>query len=160
MKAFYGNFPVLLKAFVYIKSVGGNGLKEASVQANINANYVLNLLKDKVAVPAGNVCTHEFVLSSKGSLGDGIRTLDVAKRLLDYGYYAPTIYFPLIVEEAMMIEPTETESKQTLDEFVKVLSDIIDESKNNPEAVKNAPSKTPVSRLNEVEAARNPKLRW
>ncbi|MDD3065973.1 MAG: aminomethyl-transferring glycine dehydrogenase subunit GcvPB [Endomicrobiaceae bacterium] len=160
MKAFYGNFPVLLKAFVYIKSVGGNGLKEASVQANINANYVLNLLKDKVTVPAGNVCTHEFVLSSKGRLGEGVRTLDVAKRLLDYGYYAPTIYFPLIVEEAMMIEPTETESKQTLDEFVKVLSGIIDESKNNPEAVKNAPSKTPVSRLNEVEAARNPKLRW
>ncbi|GAB1402797.1 aminomethyl-transferring glycine dehydrogenase subunit GcvPB [Elusimicrobiota bacterium] len=160
MKAFFGNFPVLLKACVYIKSLGGKGLTDASVQANINANYILNLLKNKVSIPAGNVCTHEFVLSTKGHLGEGVRTLDVAKRLLDYGYYAPTIYFPLIVEEAMMIEPTETESKQTLDEFADVLSEIIDESKSNPEVIKNAPSKTSVSRLNEVEAARNPKLRW
>lgn len=160
MKAFFGNFPVLLKACVYIKSLGGKGLTDASMQANINANYILNLLKNKVSIPAGNVCTHEFVLSTKGHLGEGVRTLDVAKRLLDYGYYAPTIYFPLIVEEAMMIEPTETESKQTLDEFADVLSKIIDESKSNPEVIKNAPSKTSVGRLNEVEAARNPKLRW
>ncbi|MDD5021232.1 MAG: aminomethyl-transferring glycine dehydrogenase subunit GcvPB [Endomicrobiaceae bacterium] len=160
MKAFFGNFPVLLKACIYIKSLGGKGLTDASVQANINANYILNLLKNKVSIPAGNVCTHEFVLSTKGHLGEGVRTLDVAKRLLDYGYYAPTIYFPLIVEEAMMIEPTETESKQTLDEFADVLSKIIDESKSNPEVIKNAPSKTSVGRLNEVEAARNPKLRW
>ncbi|MFA6914049.1 MAG: aminomethyl-transferring glycine dehydrogenase subunit GcvPB [Endomicrobiia bacterium] len=160
MKAFFGNFPVLLKACAYVKALGGVGLKEASVQAVLNANYVLSCLKNKVSIPAGNVCMHEFVLSSKGHLGEGIKTLDVAKRLLDYGYYAPTIYFPLIVEEAMMIEPTETESKQVLDEFIDVLSKIIDESKTNPEIVHNAPINTFVSRLNEVEAARKPKLHW
>ncbi|MFA7073843.1 MAG: aminomethyl-transferring glycine dehydrogenase subunit GcvPB [Endomicrobiaceae bacterium] len=160
MKAFFGNFPVLLKACAYIKSLGGAGLKEASEQAVLNANYVLSSLKDKVSIPAGNVCMHEFVLSSKGHLGEGVKTLDVAKRLLDYGYYAPTIYFPLIVEEAMMIEPTETESKQVLDEFIDVLSKIIEESKINPEVLRNAPVNTYVSRLNEVEAARKPKLHW
>ena len=103
---------------------------------------------------------HEFVLSSKGYLGNGVKTLDVAKRLLDYGYYAPTIYFPLIVEEAMMIEPTETESKQLLDEFADVLIKIIDESNKTPEVVKAAPVNTPVTRLNEVQAARKPQLRW
>ncbi|MEA5000929.1 MAG: aminomethyl-transferring glycine dehydrogenase subunit GcvPB [Endomicrobiaceae bacterium] len=160
MKAFFGNFPVLLKACAYIKALGGAGLKEASEQAVLNANYVLSSLKDKVSIPAGSVCMHEFVLSSKGHLGDGVKTLDVAKRLLDYGYYAPTIYFPLIVEEAMMIEPTETESKQVLDEFTDVLLKIIEESVSNPEILHNAPVNTYVSRLNEVEAARKPKLHW
>lgn len=160
MKAFYGNFAVMLKACAYIKALGAEGLKLASEQAVINANYVLACLKNKVSIPAGNICMHEFVLSPKGHLGQGIRTLDVAKRLLDYGYYSPTIYFPLIVEEAMMIEPTETESKQTLDEFVKVLIKIIEESKNNPELLHEAPVNTPAGRLNEVEAARKPKLHW
>ncbi len=160
MKAFYGNFPVILKACAYIKALGGEGLNDASEQAVVNANYILSKLKDKVKIPAGNYCMHEFAMSLKGALGDGIRTLDVAKRLLDNGYYAPTIYFPLIVEEAMMIEPTETESKQTLDEFVETLINIMEESKANPEAVHNAPVNTSVKRLNEVEAARHPVLHW
>lgn len=160
MKAFYGNFPVILKACAYIKSLGGQGLTQASKQAIINANYILSKLKSKVKVPAGNYCMHEFAMSLKGALGNDIKTLDVAKRLLDNGYYAPTIYFPLIVEEAMMIEPTETESKQTLDEFIDTLLNIIEESKTNPEVVHNAPVNTSVKRLNEVEAARKPKLHW
>ena len=160
MKAFFGNFPVILKACAYVKALGGKGLKQASEYAVLNANYLLNLLKDKIKVATGKTCMHEFVLSSKGYLGNGVKTLDVAKRLLDYGYYAPTIYFPLIVEEAMMIEPTETESKQLLDEFADVLIKIIEESNNTPEVVKAAPVNTPVTRLNEVQAARKPQLRW
>ncbi|WP_413854176.1 aminomethyl-transferring glycine dehydrogenase subunit GcvPB [Candidatus Ruminimicrobium bovinum] len=160
MKAFFGNFPVILKACAYVKALGGKGLKQASEYAVLNANYLLNLLKDKIKVATGKTCMHEFVLSSKGYLGNGVKTLDVAKRLLDYGYYAPTIYFPLIVEEAMMIEPTETESKQLLDEFADVLIKIIDESNKTPEVVKAAPVNTPVTRLNEVQAARKPQLRW
>ncbi len=160
MKAFYGNFPVILKACAYIKSLGANGLKKASEQAVVNANYILSKLKDRIKIPAGNFCMHEFAMSLKGALGGGVRTLDAAKRLLDNGYYAPTIYFPLIVEEAMMIEPTETESKQTLDEFIGTLINIFEESKTNPDVVHNAPVNTSVKRLNEVEAARKPKLRW
>ena len=160
MKAFYGNFPVILKACAYIKSLGGQGLTEASKQAVVNANYILAKLKNLVKIPAGNYCMHEFAMSLKGTLGNSIKTLDVAKRLLDNGYYAPTIYFPLIVEEAMMIEPTETESKQTLDEFTDTSIGIFGESKNNPEVVHNAPVNTSVKRLNEVEAARKPKLHW
>lgn len=161
MKAFYGNFPVLLKAYAYIKALGGKGLKHASVQAVFNANYMLARFKDKISVPAGSRCMHEFVLSPKSVYQNGVRTLDVAKRLLDYGYYAPTVYFPLIVEEAIMIEPTETESKETLDNFVDTLNKIIlEEAVNEPHKVKEAPSNTPVTRLNEVEAARKPVLKW
>ncbi|MDR1696024.1 MAG: aminomethyl-transferring glycine dehydrogenase subunit GcvPB [Endomicrobium sp.] len=161
VKSFFGNFPVILRAYAYIKALGGNGLKNASAQAVLNANYMLAKFKDKINVPAGTRCMHEFVLSPKAALGGGVRTLDVAKRLLDYGYYAPTVYFPLIVEEAVMIEPTETESKETLDKFIETLNKIIlEESVNEPQKVKDAPSNTPVTRLNEVEAARNPILKW
>ncbi|MCL2335727.1 MAG: aminomethyl-transferring glycine dehydrogenase subunit GcvPB [Endomicrobia bacterium] len=161
MKAFFGNFPIILRAYVYIKSLGAKGLKNASVQAVLNANYMLAKLKDKINVPAGNRCMHEFVLSPKAALQNGVRTLDVAKRLLDYGYYAPTVYFPLIVEEAIMIEPTETESKETLDAFIETISKIIlEESAQEPQKVKDAPANTPVARLNEVEAARKPILKW
>lgn len=161
MKAFYGNFPVILKAYTYIKSLGAKGLKNASVQAVLNANYMLARFKDKINVPAGDRCMHEFVLSPKSLYQNGVRTLDVAKRLLDHGFYAPTVYFPLIVEEALMIEPTETESKETLDKFIEVLNNIIlDEAVNDPDKVKGAPYKTPVMRLNEVDAARKPILKW
>ena len=161
MKAFFGNFPIILRAYVYIKTLGAKGLKNASEKAVLNANYMLSKLSSKIPVQAGTKCMHEFVLSPKTVLQNGVRTLDVAKRLLDYGYYAPTVYFPLIVEEAIMIEPTETESKKTLDEFIETLSKIIlEESSKNPQIVKDAPSKTPVKRLNEVEAARNPVLKW
>ena len=161
VRAFFGNFPVLVKAYAYMKALGGKGLKNASVQAVLNANYMLARFKDKINVPAGNRCMHEFVLSPKSVLQNGIRTADIAKRLLDYGYYAPTVYFPLIVEEAIMIEPTETESKETLDKFVETLNKIIsDEAVNEPQKVKDAPVNTPVKRLNEVEAARKPVLKW
>ncbi|MDR1941373.1 MAG: aminomethyl-transferring glycine dehydrogenase subunit GcvPB [Endomicrobium sp.] len=161
VKSFLGNFPIILRAYCYIKSLGAAGLKNASMQAVLNANYMLAKLKDKINVPAGARCMHEFVLAPKSALQNGVRTLDVAKRLLDHGYYAPTVYFPLIVEEAIMIEPTETESKNTLDEFIEVLSSIIlEESAHDPQKVKDAPVKTPVKRLNEVEAARKPILKW
>jgi glycine dehydrogenase subunit 2 len=161
LKAFFGNFPVILKAYAYVKALGGKGLKNVSEQAVLNANYMLAKFKDKVDVPAGDRCMHEFVLSPKTLLKNDIRTIDIAKRLLDYGYYAPTIYFPLIVDEAIMIEPTETESKETLDKFVNVVNKIIlEESCQEPQKLKDAPINAPVRRLNEVEAARKPILKW
>jgi glycine dehydrogenase subunit 2 len=161
LKAFFGNFPVILKAYAYVKSLGGKGLKNVSEQAVLNANYMLAKFKDKINVPAGNRCMHEFVLSPKTLLKNEVRTLDIAKRLLDYGYYAPTVYFPLIVDEAIMIEPTETESKETLDKFVNAINKIIlEEAYQEPQKLKDAPINTPVRRLNEVEAARKPILKW
>jgi glycine dehydrogenase subunit 2 len=161
MKAFFGNFPVILRAYAYIKSLGAKGLKNASEKAVLNANYMLAKLSSKIPVQAGTKCMHEFVLAPKSVLQNGVRTIDVAKRLLDYGYYAPTVYFPLTVEEAIMIEPTETESKETLDDFIETLSKIIlEETSQNPGAVKDAPSSTPVKRLDEVNAARKPVLTW
>jgi glycine dehydrogenase subunit 2 len=161
MKAFFGNFPVILKAYVYVKALGEKGLKNVSEQAVLNANYMLAKFKDKIDVPAGDRCMHEFVLSPKSLFKNDIRTLDVAKRFLDYGYYAPTIYFPLIVDEAIMVEPTETESKDTLDKFVDAVNKIIlKEAEEEPQKLKNAPVNTPVRRLNEVEAARKPILKW
>jgi glycine dehydrogenase subunit 2 len=161
LKAFLGNFPVILKAYVYIKSLGGKGLKNVSEQAVLNANYMLSRFKDRIDVPAGDRCMHEFVLSPKSLFkNNGIRTLDIAKRLLDFGYYAPTIYFPLIVEEAIMIEPTETESKETLDTFIDVVFKIIFKEIHDPQRLKEAPVNTPIGRLDEVEAARNPILKW
>ncbi|MCA6079821.1 MAG: aminomethyl-transferring glycine dehydrogenase subunit GcvPB [Endomicrobium sp.] len=161
LKAFFGNFPVILKAYIYIKSLGAEGLKSVSEQAVLNANYMLARFKDKINVPAGSRCMHEFVLSPKSLFKNGVRTLDIAKRLLDYGYYAPTVYFPLIVEEAIMVEPTETESKETLDAFVNNLIKIIlEEAAQEPQKLKDAPVNTSVRRLNEVEAARKPILKW
>jgi glycine dehydrogenase subunit 2 len=155
MKAFFGNFPVILRAYVYVKALSGKGLKNVSEQAVLNANYMLAKFKDKIDVPAGDRCMHEFVLSPKSLFKNDIRTLDVAKRLLDYGYYAPTIYFPLIVDEAIMVEPTETESKDTLDKFVDVVNKIVlKEAEEEPQKLKDASVNTPVRRLNEVEAAR------
>jgi glycine dehydrogenase subunit 2 len=158
VRSYYGNLPVLIKAYAYIVALGAEGLKAASEQAVINANYMLSRLKGLFPAPAGNRCMHEFVLSGKPLGAYGVKTLDLAKRLLDYGYYAPTIYFPLIVEDAIMIEPTETESKATMDEFVEVLKKIATEAAENPQLLKDAPHTTPVSRLNEVEAARKPIL--
>ncbi|MDR2676585.1 MAG: aminomethyl-transferring glycine dehydrogenase subunit GcvPB [Endomicrobium sp.] len=161
LKSFFGNFHVILKAYIYIKALGGKGLVSVSEQAVLNANYMLARLRNKVDIPAGDRCMHEFVLSPKSLFRDNIKTLDVAKRLLDYNYYAPTIYFPLIVEEAIMIEPTETESKETLDTFIDILSKILfDEIIKEPQKIKEAPINTTVCRLNEVEAARNPILKW
>ena len=160
VRSFFGNVPVLIKAYAYILALGAEGLRNVSEQAVLNANYLLSILKKELPAPAGDRCMHEFVLSAKPCAEKGVRALDIAKRLLDYGYYAPTIYFPLIVEEAMMVEPTETESKDELDKFASVFAKILKEAADNPATVKNTPTTTPVSRLNEVEAARKPILKW
>lgn len=160
VKSFYGNFGVVIKAYTYIMSLGADGLKRVAEGAVLNANYIMNKLKDYYILPFDRPCMHEFVLSGQKQKEKGVSTLDIAKRLLDFGYHPPTIYFPLIVKEALMIEPTETESKETLDEFIKAMVQIEKEAQNEPEKVKGAPYNTPVSRLDEIKAARNPVLRW
>ncbi|GAB6181965.1 aminomethyl-transferring glycine dehydrogenase subunit GcvPB [Desulfotomaculum defluvii] len=161
VKAFYGNFGVVVKAYTYIKALGGRGLKEVSEHAVLNANYLMKQLSTHLQVSHQRICMHEFVASPPGDMKErGIKTLDIAKRLLDYGYHPPTVYFPLIVEEAIMIEPTETENKETLDEFADNLIKVLEEARKNPETLKNAPFTTPVRRLDEVTAARKPRLGW
>lgn len=160
VKNFYGNFLVLVRAYVYIRMLGAKGLKEATEMAVLNANYLMKALKEYYLLPYDRLCKHEFVLSAKKQKEKGIKALDIAKRMLDYGYHSPTIYFPLIVEEAMMIEPTETESKETLDGFVEVMRKISEEANNDKELLLNAPQNTPVKRLDEALAARNLNIRW
>jgi len=160
MKAFYGNFLVLVKAFAYIISLGKEGLLDVAHLSVLNANYLMKALSKSFHLPYDRTCMHEFVLSIRDWKDKGIRALDVAKRLLDYGFHAPTVYFPLIVEEAVMVEPTETESKETLDDFVQALICIREEILNEPEVVHDAPHKMPVKRLDDVVAARKPVLHW
>jgi glycine dehydrogenase subunit 2 len=160
VKSFYGNFGVLVKAYTYILSMGAEGLKAASETAVLNANYMMNKLKEHYTLPIDKTCMHEFVLSGSGLLGTETTTIDVAKRLLDYGYHPPTIYFPLIVDSAMMIEPTESETLETLDIFIDTMIKIAKEAKENPDLLKNAPHNTPVRRLDEVTAARKPIVKW
>jgi len=158
-KSFYGHFGMLVRAYTYILS-HGPGLKEVSEKAVLNANYMMHKLKEKYYLPIDQVCKHEFVLGGLQKDILGISTLDIAKRLLDYGYHPPTIYFPLIVNEAMMIEPTETESVETLDSFIEVMNKIADEAKETPELLKNAPHNTYVRRIDEAKAARNLIVKW
>ncbi len=155
--SFYGNFGMLVRAYSYIMS-WGTDIRKVSEHAVLNANYLLSLLKNIYDLPYDRKCAHEFVISSE-KFGEK-SALNIAKRLLDYGFHPPTIYFPLIVHEALMIEPTETESKETLDRFSFVLRSISDEIKESPQVVKGAPYTTPVGRLDEVAAARKPNLRW
>jgi len=150
---FYGNFAVMVKAYCYVLMAGAAGLREVAEGAIVNANYLASRLRGTYALPYDSVCKHEFVLSGKGKPG-GVRTLDVAKRLMDYGFHPPTVYFPLIVEEALMIEPTETESRETLDRFAEALIAIDREIATNPELVRGAPVTTPVGRVDEALAAR------
>ncbi|WP_076792925.1 aminomethyl-transferring glycine dehydrogenase subunit GcvPB [Chlorobium sp. KB01] len=155
MMNFYGNFGVLVRAYTYIRMLGPDGVRRVSENAIINANYLLSLLLERFDLPFPKPVMHEFCLSGDRQKKEhGVRTLDMAKRLLDYGFHAPTIYFPLIVSEALMIEPTETESKETLDIFAKALLSIADEAANNPELVLSAPVTTPVRRLDEAMASR------
>jgi glycine dehydrogenase subunit 2 len=156
--SFYGNFGIYLRALVYITRHGAEGLRRVSGSAILNANYLANALADTYPVPYGKRCMHEFVASGDKFKKHGVRTLDIAKRLLDFGFHAPTVYFPLIVPEALMIEPTETESKETLDRFVDVMKRIAREAEENPELLRNAPHDTPVRRLDEVAANRHPVL--
>ncbi|WP_430785310.1 aminomethyl-transferring glycine dehydrogenase subunit GcvPB [Virgibacillus flavescens] len=160
VKPYYGNFGINLRAYTYIRTMGAEGLKKVSEYAVLNANYMMRKLEKEFDLPYPQHCKHEFVLSGKRQKKLGVRTLDVAKRLLDYGYHPPTIYFPLNVEEAIMIEPTETESKETLDGFIDTMVTISEEAKNDPEKVQEAPHTTIVKRMDETTAARKPILRY
>ncbi|MGI5879709.1 MAG: aminomethyl-transferring glycine dehydrogenase subunit GcvPB [Syntrophomonadaceae bacterium] len=160
VKNFYGNFGVIVKAYTYIKALGAEGIKEAGQHAVLNANYLRHQLRDDFNIPIDRLCKHEFVINSKKQSGNGVTTLDIAKRLIDYGYHPPTIYFPLIVNEAMMIEPTETESKERLDEFVDVMKAIARESAQETDKVLTAPQNAAIKRVDEVTAARKPIVKW
>ncbi len=157
MRSFFGNVGILLRGYFYLRTLGAEGLRQMAADAVLNANYLKEKLKDVLPVPQGDRCMHEFVASARRIKEEkGIRAMDIAKRLLDYGFHAPTVYFPLDVPEAMMMEPTETESRETLDRFAETITKIIDES---PELLHEAPHTTPVSRPDEVAAARQPVLR-
>ncbi|WP_010678047.1 aminomethyl-transferring glycine dehydrogenase subunit GcvPB [Bacillus timonensis] len=160
VKPYYGNFGINVRAYTYIRSMGPDGLKAVTENAVINANYMMRRLAPYFDLPYDKHCKHEFVLSGRRQKKLGVRTLDIAKRLLDFGYHPPTIYFPLNVEECMMIEPTETESKETLDAFIEAMIQIAKETEENPEIVQEAPHTTIVSRLDETLAARKPVLRF
>ncbi|MDQ0337673.1 glycine dehydrogenase subunit 2 [Caldalkalibacillus uzonensis] len=160
VKAYYGNFGINVRAYAYIRTMGDEGLRKVSEYAVLNANYMMRKLAPYFDLPYDQHCKHEFVLSGKRQKKLGVRTLDMAKRLLDFGFHPPTIYFPLIVEECLMIEPTETESKETLDEFIDTLIQIAKEAEEKPEIVQEAPHHTVVRRLDEVTAARKPVVRW
>jgi glycine dehydrogenase subunit 2 len=160
VKPFYGNFGINVRAYTYIRTMGPDGLKAVTEYAVLNANYMMRRLSEYYDLPFNRHCKHEFVLSGKRQKKLGVRTLDIAKRLLDFGYHPPTIYFPLNVEEAIMIEPTETESKETLDAFIDVMIQIAKEAEENPEIVQEAPHSTVVGRLDETTAARKPILRY
>ncbi|OYD09873.1 aminomethyl-transferring glycine dehydrogenase subunit GcvPB [Paludifilum halophilum] len=160
IKAYHGNFGMLVRAYTYIRTMGPDGLRRVSEDAVLNANYLMKKLQPYFDVPYQQFCKHEFVLSGNRQKKLGVRTLDMAKRLLDFGVHPPTIYFPLIVDECMMIEPTETESKETLDRFVEGMIQIAREAEDCPEDVQEAPHHTMIKRLDEVTAARKPVLRW
>lgn len=160
MQSFYGNFGVIVRAYAYMRSMGPDGLKQVSEDAVLNANYCLSQLKDVYEAPFDRFSMHECVLTSKKQQAYGVHTLDIAKRLLDFGYHPPTIYFPMIVDEALMIEPTESESKETLDGFIQAMRRIAEEAAQDPTIVQNAPHHTVVKRLDEALAARKPQLRW
>ncbi|MEH7178724.1 aminomethyl-transferring glycine dehydrogenase subunit GcvPB [Neobacillus vireti] len=160
VKPFYGNFGINVRAYTYIRSMGPDGLKAVTEYAVLNANYMMRRLAEYYDLPFDKHCKHEFVLSGRRQKKLGVRTLDIAKRLLDFGYHPPTIYFPLNVEECIMIEPTETESKETLDSFVDIMIQIAKEVEENPEIVQEAPHTTVVGRMDEATAARKPILRY
>jgi glycine dehydrogenase subunit 2 len=160
LRSFYGNFGAIIRSYAYIKALGKDGLKGISENAILNANYLKARLAPLFDVPHQGACMHEFVMSARKQKQRGVKALDIAKRMLDFGVYAPTIYFPQIVEEAMMVEPTETESKETLDRFVAILAAIDKETAENPKIVLDAPHTTPVARIDEVLAARHPNLRY
>ncbi len=164
LRGFQGNYGVFVRTYAYIRSLGAEGLKEVSEIAVLNANYLLARLRDEVGellpLAFGERCLHEFVLSGAPMKKElGIRTLDLAKRLLDHGYHPPTVYFPLVVDEALLIEPTETETRETLDGFVAAIAEILREAAEDPQIARNAPYTTPVRRLDEAGAAKRPRVR-
>jgi glycine dehydrogenase subunit 2 len=160
VRSFFGNFGILVRAYTYIISLGSDGLEEASRMALLNANYVKKKLESTFHLASTEPCMHECVFTDRVQQKQGVSTLDIAKRLLDYGFHPPTIYFPLVVSGALMIEPTETETRETLDSFADAMLAIAREAKEEPALVKSAPHSTPVGRLDEARAARKPVLRW
>ncbi len=158
LKSFNGNFGVLVRAYTYFITMGGNGLRDASENAVLSANYLMSLVKDILPPWYERSCMHEFVTSAQ-NLADGIHTMDLAKRLIDYGFHPPTVYFPLIVPEALMVEPTETESVEIIDAFAAALRSIVHESETDPELLHEAPHREMVSRLDEVLAVKKPVLK-
>lgn len=158
--AFLGNFGVIIKAYAYILTMGHENLPQVAKNAVLNANFILKMIEGHLDIPFGNRCMHEFVASASNLKEHGIKAMDLAKALLDNGYHAPTMYFPLIVPEALMIEPTETESPEDLERFAQALIKIVEMAKSQPESLHEAPEKTPVGRLDEVGAARKPVLRY
>ncbi|MFC1587157.1 aminomethyl-transferring glycine dehydrogenase subunit GcvPB [Planctomycetota bacterium] len=160
VRQFLGNTGVIIRAYTYLRSLGGEGLKKVSETAVLNANYLLALLRDNFKVPFDRPCMHEFVLDASPQAKDGVTAMDIAKTLLDYGFHPMTVYFPLIVHECMMIEPTETESKATLDSFAAAMLEICDKVQTDKDAFTAAPRSKPVTRLDEVRAAKQPVLRW
>ncbi len=153
---YHGNFGVMMRAYAYILSLGREQIKNVGPLATLNANYIKESLKDVYELPIDTICCHEFVFDGLKDKSTGVTTMDVAKRLLDYGYHAPTIYFPLLFHESLMIEPTENESKETLDGFISVMRKIAEEAKTDPEMVKSAPHTTPIGRVDDVLAAKHP----
>jgi glycine dehydrogenase subunit 2 len=160
VRSFFGNFGILVRAYTYIISLGGGGLEESSRLALLNANYVRKRLETSYQLAYDEPCMHECIFTDRLQHKHGVSTLDIAKRLLDYDFHPPTIYFPLVVSGALMIEPTETETPETLDAFVEAMLAIAREAKETPELVKTAPHSTPVRRLDEARAARRQILRW
>ena len=160
VRSFFGNFGILVRAYAYIISLGSDGLEETSRMALLNANYLRKKLENSFHLPYAEPCMHECVFTDRFQQKHGVHTLDIAKRLLDYGFHPPTIYFPLVVSGALMIEPTETESLETLDAFADAMISIAREAKENPNLVKSAPHSTPLGRLDEARAARKPVVRW
>ena len=157
---YHGNFAVVIRAYAYILSLGREHIKEVGPLATLNANYIKESLKDVYELPIEGLCKHEFVFDGLKDKSTGVTTMDVAKRLLDYGYHAPTIYFPLLFHESLMIEPTENESKETIDSFIAVMRKIAEEAKTDPELVKSAPHNTPIGRVDDVLAAKHPVVTW
>lgn len=160
VRAFYGHVGMMIRAYTYLLSLGKEGVCKVGEYAVLNANYLRHKLKKYYDIPYGKTCMHEFVISARKQKEKGASALDIAKKLLDCGFHAPTIYFPLIVEEAMMVEPTETESRETLNAFADAMIQIAADIEQQPETVHNAPQTTPIGRPDEVKAAREPKLRW
>jgi len=160
VKSFYGNVAVIVRAYVYLRMLGANGVRRVAENAVLNANYLATRLKKDFHLPHDRICMHEFVLSGDWQKKNGVTTKDIAKRLLDMGFHPPTVYFPLIVSEAIMCEPTENESKETLDSFVDAMIQIAKEAKECPETVTSAPQNMPVKRLDEVKAVKEPYIRW
>jgi len=160
VKAFYGHFGVIVRAYTYIRMLGAEGLRRVAEHAVLNANYLMHQIKTTYKVPYERTCMHEFVCEGHFADAPGVHALDISKRLMDYGFHPPTNYFPLIVPEALMIEPTETESKETLDAFAEALNAIAKEARTTPDLLHEAPHNTPVRRVDEVRAAKELILRW